>query len=73
MEYVEWCELVLQVMGKAAEESAQVRNYGIDCESLGKRIWGEHFATIAMMLMLKNATIACTTLFRQAQPGKPIA
>jgi hypothetical protein len=46
MEYVEWCELVLQVMGKAAEESAQVRNYGIDCESLGKRIWGEHYATV---------------------------
>ena len=47
MEYVEWCELVLQVMGKAAEDSAQIRNYGIDCDSLGKRVWAEHYAQVA--------------------------
>ncbi len=30
MDYVEWCELVLRTMGIAGDESAQVRNYGID-------------------------------------------
>jgi len=47
MEYVEWCELVLQVMGKAAEESAEVRNYGLDIESLQRRVWGEHYSQVA--------------------------
>jgi len=36
MDYVEWCELVLQTMGNAADESAQIRNYGIDHDSLTK-------------------------------------
>src|SRR5690349_7118480 len=47
MKYVEWCELVLKVMGQAAEESAQIRNYGIDCDSLGKRVWGEWYEQVA--------------------------
>jgi hypothetical protein len=44
MDYVEWCELVLQTMGNAANESAQIRNYGIDYDSLAKRVWGEQYS-----------------------------
>lgn len=46
MDYVEWCELVLQTMGNAANESAQIRNYGIDYDSLAKRVWGEQYGRI---------------------------
>lgn len=46
MNYVEWCELVLQAMGEAANESAQVRNFGIDNDSLAQRVWCEHYKTV---------------------------
>ncbi|HYX27350.1 MAG TPA: ATP-binding protein [Pyrinomonadaceae bacterium] len=50
MNYVEWCELVLRVMGTASEESAQVRNQGIDQDSLARLIWQDSYVEIAQHL-----------------------
>lgn len=54
MDYVEWCELVLQSMGNAADESAQIRNYGIDYDSLTKSVWGQHYSEVAEHLNLQE-------------------
>jgi hypothetical protein len=50
MYYVEWCELLLRTMGIAGDESAQVRNYGIDQDSLAQRVWRERHSEVAEQL-----------------------
>lgn len=50
MDYVEWCEVVLRSVCKAGEESARIRNYGIDQESLAERLWAERYDQIAEYL-----------------------
>lgn len=47
MDYADWCELVLRTIGNAGEQSGEIRNYGIDEDSLAKRVWGEHYAHLA--------------------------
>jgi len=47
MDYVEWCESVLQAMYQAGVESTDFRNYGIDEQRLARRIWGDRYEEIA--------------------------
>lgn len=54
MDYVDWCELVLRTIGNAGDESAEIRNYGIDADSLAKRVWGEHYAQIVEHLQTQE-------------------
>lgn len=54
MDYVEWCELVLQTMGKAADESAQIRNNGIDYDSLAKSVWDQGYIRVVETLTLQE-------------------
>jgi hypothetical protein len=37
-------------MGTASDESAQIRNYGIDLDSLAQRVWGEHYNQVTECL-----------------------
>jgi hypothetical protein len=50
MDYVEWCELVLRTMGIAGDESALIRNNGIDEDSLARRVWRESHPEVAEQL-----------------------
>ncbi len=54
MDYVEWYELVLQTMGNAADESAQIRNGGIDYDTLANRVWGQNYSQVVEHLNLQE-------------------
>lgn len=47
MDYVDWCELVLRTIASASQQSAEIRNYGIDQGSLVHRVWGKQHAHLA--------------------------
>jgi hypothetical protein len=64
MDYVEWCELVLRTMGIAGDESAQIRNYGIDQDSLARRVWRESHSEVAEQIETEEgADIIYSVLF----------
>jgi hypothetical protein len=54
MDYVDWCELVLRTIADAGEKSAEIRNYGIDQESLANRVWGDHYAQMVKHLQTQE-------------------
>lgn len=64
MDYVEWCELVLRTMGIAGDESALIRNNGIDEDSLARRVWGESHPEVTEQLKTEEgADVIYTAVF----------